>query len=253
MTMFRISFIALFFIAGCRSTQVVDLNAVALQTNGPIAVDIQSFGGSVTVIADPDVSGAIVTANQHEEGLGTVPVSRLYMNVSTYIENGPLGETVHIIATCDDDPLHMVTANIVIRAGDIHGVTIVNARGNVIVKGISGPINIRSRDGDIRIVTNLVMNEQVTVENRRGNIVYRVRSESSGLIDATAINGEATLNLRYGNAIILPGSTGDHLSARFNDGVNPITMRTVEGDVRIHVVPDPVGSEPLFSAEWISW
>jgi hypothetical protein len=97
------------------------------------------------------------------------------------------------------------------------------------------------------------MNEQVTVENRRGNIVYRVRSESSGLIDATAINGEATLDVRYGNAVILPGSTGVHLAARFNDGVNPITMRTVEGNIRIFVVPDPIGSEPLFDTDWISW
>jgi hypothetical protein len=73
------------------------------------------------------------------------------------------------------------------------------------------------------------------------------------MINATAIGGEATLDLRQGNAVILPGSTGDHLSAQFNDGVNPITMRTVEGDIRIHVNPDPIGSEPLFSTDWISW
>jgi len=175
------------------------------------------------------------------------------MDCSVYIENGPLGETLHVIATCENDPLHTVTANIVIRAKDIHGVTVMNERGDIVVRGISGSVNIQTRDGDVLIVTPLVMNEQVTVENRRGNIVYRVRSESSGLIDATAINGEATLDLRNGNAIILPGSTGDHLVARFNDGVNPITMRTVEGNVRIFVVPDPLGSEPLFTTDWISW
>lgn len=251
--MFRICFIAFFLLSSCRSTQVVDLNSVALKTSGPIAVYVQSFGGSVTIIADPSVSGVIVSANQHEEGLGTVPVARLYMDCSVYIENGPLGETLHVIATCENDPLHTVTANIVIRAKDIHGVTVLNERGDIVVKGISGSVNIQTRDGDVLIVTPLVMNEQVTVENRRGNIVYRVRSESSGLIDATAINGEATLDLRNGNAIILPGSTGDHLVARFNDGVNLITMRTVEGNVRIFVVPDPLGSEPLFTTDWISW
>jgi hypothetical protein len=97
------------------------------------------------------------------------------------------------------------------------------------------------------------MNEAVTVENRRGNIVYRVRSESRGIIDATAINGEATLDLRQGNAVILPGSTGDHLSAVFNEGTNQITMRTVDGNARVFVVPDPIGSEPFFDTEWISW
>jgi hypothetical protein len=251
--MARICFIVLFLLAGCRATQVVNLNEVSLVTTGPVAVNIQSFGGTVTVIADPDIAGAVVSANQYEDGLGTVPVPRLYMVCSTFIENGPLGEVVHVVATCDDDPLHLVSANIVVRAKDIHGVTILNRSGDIVVQGSSGPMRLETSDGDVRIVTPLVMNEQVLVENRRGNIIYRVRSESSGMINATAIGGEATLDLRQGNAVILPGSTGDHLSAQFNDGVNPITMRTVEGDIRIHVNPDPIGSEPLFSTDWISW
>jgi hypothetical protein len=251
--MFRISFIFIFFLLSCQSTQVVDLNSVSLDTSGPVAINVQSFGGTVTIVADPEIDGTFISANQYEVGLGAVPIARLYMDVSTYIEHGPLGETVYVIAKCENDPLHTVTANIVVRAQDIHGVSVVNERGDVIVKGITGPVNIQTRDGDVRIVTPLVMNEQVTVENRRGNIVYRVRSESSGLIDATAINGEATLDVRYGNAVILPGSTGVHLAARFNDGVNPITMRTVEGNIRIFVVPDPIGSEPLFDTDWISW
>ncbi|MBT4530639.1 MAG: hypothetical protein HOC27_05490 [Phycisphaerae bacterium] len=251
--MARICFIVLFLLAGCRATQVVNLNEVSLVTTGPVAVNIQSFGGTVTVIADPDIAGAVVSANQYEDGLGTVPVPRLYMVCSTFIENGPLGEVVHVVATCDDDPLHLVSANIVVRAKDIHGVTILNRSGDIVVQGSSGPMRLETSDGDVRIVTPLVMNEQVLVENRRGNIIYRVRSESSGMINATAIGGEATLDLRQGNAVILPGSTGDHLSAQFNDGVNPITMRTVEGDIRIYVNPDPIGSEPLFSTDWISW
>ncbi len=238
---------------GCRSTQVVDLETVSLKTVGPVAVDVHSFGGSVTIIANPEVGGTIISANQHEDGFGTIPIAKLHMDVATYIETGILGETVYVVATCEDNPLHVVSANIVIQARNIHGVTINTDRGDVIVEGITGPVDIQTRDGDVRILTPLIMNEQVTVENRRGNIVYRVRGESSGLIDATAVNGEATLELRHGNAVILPGSTGDHLVARFNDGMNPITMRTTEGNVRIFVVPDPIGSEPLFETDWISW
>ena len=98
-----------------------------------------------------------------------------------------------------------------------------------------------------------MINSAVTIENRRGNIVFRVRGESSGIIDATAIGGDASLDLRQGEATILPGSTGDHLVAKFNGGTNAITMRTVDGNIRIHVVADPIGSEPLFSTDWISW
>lgn len=249
----RLTFFILFFFTSCTTTQVVDLNTVTLDTDGPVAIDIDSFGGTVTIVADPDIIGTEVSANQYEEGLGSVPVARLYMNVTTTIEHGDLGETVKVVATCENDPLHTVTANIVVRARDIHGVRVRSDRGDIVAKGITGPVDIQTKDGDVRIVTPRVMNDEVLIENRRGNIVYRVRSESTGLIEATAIGGEATLDLRYGNAVILPGSTGDHLSARFNDGLNPITMRTVDGNVRIFVVPDPVGSEPLFETDWISW
>lgn len=251
--MIRICFIALFLLSGCRATQVVSLNEVALATTGPVGVYVQSFGGSVSIIADPTVLGTIVSANQHEEGVGAVPVARLYMECSTFIENGPLGEVIHVNAVCDNDPLHLVTANIVVRARDIHGVTVLNRAGDIIVQGASGPLHIETSDGSVRVVTPLVMNEDVLIENRRGDIIYRVRSESSGLIDATAIGGEATLDLRQGNAVILHGSTGDRLKAQFNDGVNPLVMRTFQGDIRIHVNPDPIGSEPLFSTDWISW
>ena len=251
--MFRFSLIALFFLAGCRATQVVHLDTVTLKANGPVAVNVNSFGGNVTILGDPSINGVVVSANQHEDGVGTVPVAKLYMNCTTHIENSELGETVFVSATCNNDPLNLVSANIVVRAQDIHGVTVINGSGDVVVQQITGPVHIENSDGDVRVVTPLVMNEQILIENRRGNIIYRVRSESSGLIDATAIGGEATLDLRQGNASILPGSTGERLAAQFNDGTNPMTMRTTDGNIRIYVNPDPIGSEPLFSTDWISW
>ena len=253
MTMFRFCFITLFFLAGCESTQIVNLNTVKLGTNGPVAINVQSFGGTVTIVANPKVIGTTVSATQYEDGLESVPVAELQMNVSTYFDSGPLGDTVHVIATCDDNPFKLISANIVIRSNNIHGVTVATARGDVTANGISGPVNIHTREGDVRIATPLAMNDSVTIENTHGNIFYRVRGESSGIIDATAVNGEATLDLRNGNAVILPGSTGEHLAAKFNDGTNKITMRTVGGNVRLFVIPNPVGSEPFFETDWISW
>jgi|TARA_B100000959_G_C14925295_1_gene601270 hypothetical protein len=245
--------IAMFVLVGCQSQQVVNFNTATLQTRGPVEIDVQSFGGDVTIIVDETVEGTQVFANQLELGTDGVPEPNVQMVCNTNIETGVNGETVHVIATCDDNPLGLIRAEIVIKAKSIHGVSVITANGDVTLLGVSGAINIETKDGDVRVVTPLVMNEPVSIENRRGHIVYRVRGESSGMIDATAMNGEVALDLRQGDTTVLPGSTGDHLEANFNGGTNPIVMRTVNGDVRIYVVADPVGSEPLFNTDWISW
>jgi predicted regulator of Ras-like GTPase activity (Roadblock/LC7/MglB family) len=249
----KLCFIAILALAGCQSQQVVDFDTALLPTRGPVAIDVQSFAGNVTIIADPSIVGTQVQATQLELGLDEVPERSVHMTCSTTIETGITGEIVHVVATCDDNALGLISAEIVIRANSIHGVSVTTSNGNVTLLGISGAVDVTTRDGNVRIVTPLVMNERVSVENRRGDIVYRVRGESSGIIDATAMNGEVALDLRQGKAIILPGSTGDHLVATFNGGTNPIIMRTVDGDVRLYVVADPIGSEPLFNTDWFTW
>ncbi|MDP7005787.1 MAG: DUF4097 family beta strand repeat-containing protein [Phycisphaerales bacterium] len=249
----KLCFIAILTLIGCQTTQVVNFKTTTLNTSGPIAVDVSSFGGNVTVIADPTVLQTTVSAKQLELGLGEVPMPDLHMECSTYIEPTPWGEIIHVDATTNDNPLGTITADITVRANSIHGVTVETKNGDVTLLGITGELNIQTSDGDVRIVTPRVMNEDVLIENIRGDIVYRVRAESSGTIDATAMNGEASLDLRYGEATILPGSTGDHLVANFNNGVNSLVMRTVDGNIRIFVVADPVGSEPWISTEWLTW
>ena len=39
-----------------------------------------------------------------------------------------------------------------------------------------------------------------------------------------------------------PGTTHDRLLAVLNEGTNPITLRTVDGKIRIAVVPDPTAT-----------
>jgi len=251
--MVRLCFIAIFALVSCRGVQVVDFTPSSLHTSGPVAIDVHSFGGEVIIVADPDAIGTTVSVEQHEMGLSATPAPEAKMHYTTSVDSGLRGEVVRVVATLDNNPLGTISAKILIRSSAIHDVSVRTSRGSVTILGVSGSIDVQTSDGNVRIVTPLVMNEEVTVENTRGDIIYRVRSESSGMIDATAMNGEAVLDLHFGKATILPGSTGDHLVANFNDGTNPITMRTFDGDVRITVVSDPVGSEPWFSTEWISW
>jgi hypothetical protein len=249
----KLCFISILALAGCQFPQVVDYTGAHLITSGPVEINVRSFSGNVTVIADPTVIGTIISAQQIERGDNETPIAEPKIECTTEIKTSETGQIVLVNAMCDDNALQLIHADIVIRAASIHNVTVETTNGNVTLLGISGAISIRTNDGDVRVVTLRVINEPVTIENRRGDIIYRVRGESSGMIDATAINGKASLDLRQGEATILEGSTGDHLVANFNGGIHPLAMRTVDGDIRIAVVADPVGSEPLFNTDWISW
>ena len=249
----KICLISMLALAGCKSQQVVEFDSATLATSGPVEVNVHSFGGNVTIIVDSTVRGTIVSATQIEDGDGELPDAVPRMRCTTEIETGVTGQIVHVVATCNDNALQLVSADIIVRAKSIHGVSVTTQNGDVTLLGISGAIDIQTKDGNVRVVTPLMMNERVSIENRRGDIVYRVRGESSGIIDATAMYGAVAFDLKEGDATILPGSTGDHLVSSFNGGTNPIIMRTVNGDIRIYVVADPVGSEPLFNTDWISW
>ncbi len=239
--------------AGCQSQQVVQFNTEKLDTRGPVSIQVDSFGGDVSIIVDPTVVGTEVTVNQLEVGQNGLPERNVQMHCATQIERGIMGEVVHVSATAIDNTLDLIRAEIIVKASSVHGVRVHTSDGDVSLLGISGEIDIQTDEGDVRIVTPLVMNERVSVENRRGNIVYRVSGDSSGKIDAIAINGEVAFDLRQGDATILPNTTGDHLVANLNDGTNKLNMRTVDGDVRIYVLEDPVGSEPFFNTDWVSW
>jgi hypothetical protein len=251
--MLRICFILIITLTGCRSTFVLNLPPATLDVNGPISVDVRSFAGSVTLIADPDAPGAVISVVQRDIGndVNRKPVTRIAWSAN--VEIGSFGEMLSVEATSDSDSLRSLRADITIRAPLIHNVTIHTEQGDVTVVGTSGSLTIQTSDGDVRVVTPYALNQKVTIENRRGNIVYRVSGTSSGIIDATAMNGAASLHVRQGDTTILPGTTGDHLIASFNDGLNPMVMRTVEGDIRIYVLENPAANEPWFTADWVSW
>jgi hypothetical protein len=249
----KICFIAILALAGCQSQQILHFDNAVLATEGPVEINVQLFRGNVTIIADPSVIGTVVTAKQIEESAGELPSDAPKMQCTTEIEMGDNGQIVHVKATGMHDVLQLIHADIVIRSKFIHGVSVTTTKGNVTLLGVSGAITVDTNDGDVRLITPRVINQPVTIENRRGDIVYRVRGESSGMIDAMAINGDASLDVRHGEATILSGSTGDHLVAIVNCGTNKIIMRTVDGNIYIAVVADPVGSEPLFETDWIYW
>ncbi len=254
--MYRLTFylICVFLtLSGCSTTQVMTFPQRTVETVGPIAVEVDSFAGDVSVIVDESLQDATIDVVQRIEAYEENDLLVKRVDWTTQVNQTATGEVLTVRVSCDDNPLQTIFADTVITAPSIDNVTVRTHKGNVHVFGSSGTLDIHTSDGDVLVATPLVMNERVLIENVRGDIRYRIREESSGQIDLTAISGTATFNMRFGEGAILPGSTGERLKATFNNGQNDVVMRTVEGDITVDVVKRPIQDMPVFDFKWPLW
>jgi hypothetical protein len=210
--------------------------------SGPVEIDVVSFGGDVMITADPRKTEAqvrVVRRAVHggqRRGEGKDSLDEIEYTVD--LVAGEVGQKLQVRTMTAHPEPHFQRADVHITLPEVDGVHIQTRLGRVFAVGIQGKVDITTSHGDVRVLTNRRMNKPVTIVNNTGNIDFRVRGESSGLIDAQTIGGRVTYRMRYGRCIIEPGTTHNRLRARFNDGTNRITMRTVHGDIRIASMAD---------------
>lgn len=216
---------------------------IELDVAGPVEIDVASFGGDVFVTADPTkpkasvkvVRRAVHGSKRHREAKSSLEQIDYFVQVVP----GDLGQRLMVEVTTSHDEPHYQRADVHINVPEVDGVYVRTRNGRVFTTGIQGEVDIVTSNGDVRVLTNQRMTRSVTILNSGGNIDYRVRGESTGLIDAESIGGRVTHRIRYGRCLIGPGTTYNKLNARFNDGDNPIVLRTVNGDIRIASVSEP--------------
>jgi hypothetical protein len=210
---------------------------------GPLAVDVESFNGDVMIRGDEklsEVTVQIVRESVHGYGRsGEGKESLADISWTAEIVAGELGQVLQVRATTANAEPHYQRAHVIIKAPTVDGVKVKTNKGRVEAEHIQGKVDISTNEADVRVMTTLPMMQAVTVVNRDGDIDYRVRGESAGTFDAQTIDGLVSHRIRKGKLIVLPPLAEDRFHAVFNDGRNLITLRTVDGDIRIVVVPNP--------------
>jgi hypothetical protein len=83
------------------------------------------------------------------------------------------------------------------------------------------------------------MTRPVIIVNRDGDIDYRIRGESTARFDAETIDGTVSQLINYGAVTILSPLSDTQFNATLNYGTNRVTLRTVDGDIRIAVISNP--------------
>lgn len=216
---------------------------IELEVLGPIAIDVESFGGDVIINVDEDMTAARVTITRVAiHGAGRKEEAEASLAQIDYIIEvvpGDLGQVLRIRTFTTHAEPHFQRADILIELPAVDGVFVRTERGDVVAKNIEGVIDISNKQGDVRIMTNLAMKRSVTIVNSEGDIEYRVRGESTGVFDCTAEGGRVEHVVKYGKFRIAPNRRSDRLQAALNNGDNLIDLRTQDGNIFIAVVSDP--------------
>jgi DUF4097 and DUF4098 domain-containing protein YvlB len=215
---------------------------------GPIAIDIESFNGNVIIRANEELARATVAVTRrsvHGYGRRDEAIAALdEIDVDVQIVPSSLGQQLQIRTSTTNVEPHFLRTDITIEAPVIDDLRVRTSNGHVTAIFVAGDIDIATNDGNVRLMTPRALRRPVTITNIAGNIDFRIRGESTGLLDCRSIRGRVRHHAMYGTMSIHTGTSFDTLLATLNGGENPVTLRTVDGDIRIAIVAEPtqVGS-----------
>jgi hypothetical protein len=226
----------------------VNDDAIHMAVAGPTAVDIESFGGHVEVIADPGVDHAVIEFTRrglHGHGRTAYSADSLAeIDYSADVIPGDLGPILRIRTWTTHAEPYFQRADVRVTLPEVDGVHVRTTNGHVEMRDVRGTIDVVSDDGPVRLMTTRAITRPVTIINNGGDIDLRVRGESTGELDFQAVRGVVTHRVEFGEMIVLRGTTHNTLRAMFNGGDNPIVLRAADGDIRMTVTeaPTEVGS-----------
>jgi hypothetical protein len=236
---------------GCETGQAVrrawsyesrEEEPVVLPLAGPVAVDIESFGGRISISADESLRKAsVIVRREARHGFTRKKEAKESLDeIGADIEVASTASGPRLVIrtwTTHAEP-HLQSAHLRIRLPGVNGLTVRNGTGDVEAIGVEGTIHIETAEGDVRLMTNRPLRRDVTVVNREGAIDYRVRPESTGAFDCRTVGGQVLYRVRQARFAV-DQTSAEALRATLNDGENPIQLLTTGGNIRIAVVADP--------------
>ena len=228
-----------------RGEMSIDDPHISLTTTGTIDLDLESFAGTVYLIADPSVEVTTiypVRRSTHGHLRRDEAVKALEaIDYRVNLRHGALNsQTLEIRAWTSHPETHFQAVDFHITTGSLRSVSIVTSRGRVWVEGFSGSAHITTTHGDIRLLSDHPVQDAVTLLNMDGSIDFRAPGGSTGLLQCVAKGGD--VHHRITAASITSASTTNgpsKFAARIGAGTNPIHMRTTNADIRVAIVSNP--------------
>lgn len=218
----------------------------AVTSDRPIAVDVENLNGSVTVLVSDRYKRAYVYARAAWRGKYSRAEWEEVKNEDWVVAEHVVEEGNSILrvlsqAAPELDPPVRTDIRVLLPACD--GVYVRNAGGPVKVVGAGGAHTIESGfddgpGGNIEVKTSRDISDPITLRTSDGYVDLVLDAGSEGTIDLQTDNGTAFFSSKFGHATDVK-PTATHWTGVWNQSTNPISLRTLDGDVRFRVVGNP--------------
>lgn len=158
----------------------------------PVALDIDNQAGSVTVVVDPSLKRAEVTAVT--TNAGGYPIAAPW--AAADVEAAEPHPILRVLAKRTDAATGQT--DLTVRVPACAGLRVRNSEGPVVVSGAAGAIDIQSgsdvqRGGDVTLSTGSAVNAPMLVRSAGGSVRLDLPTGSRGLISARSGVDQVTL------------------------------------------------------------
>ena len=231
----------------------VDDGVIQLRSRGMVDVVVDSVGGDVEVIGNPNVEMTtveVVRQANHGYLRGTEPYEALgLIDWSADLTPGPGPvETLSVKTVYTGPEVWFIRTHIRIETPDLDRVRVRTKRGSVTVRNNTGPVDIQTSEGDALVATAHPLRDANKIIVYEGDVDYRVPGGSTGDFDVQVIDGQIKTRIIAGQWRFSETHTeGEMIQGVLNGGQNPVIIRTTDGDIRISVVSNPLGYGPIRS------
>lgn len=243
--------------AGCGGVERQEMVFDRYPPTDALAVYVDNFRGDVRIEADPTLAGPVVTARLHARHewfhvkknlFGAARLDRTLerIHVQADLDHEVAGADelaiLRVMSTTefdtDLDP-DLQWVDLLIKAPGVEGVEVHTKDGVVHLAGVSGAVTVTNHNGDVALRSTRPLLDPVTITTSDGHIYYRVTGDSAGLFDIETIGGTAHIDAVEGTLSVRQEGQS-RIMAQFNNGTNPIILRTTHDQVRVAVTPDPM-------------
>ena len=229
----------------------IDDPEIVVATQGPVDIDIDSFGGTVVVESVPGLQNTLIEpVRRARHGHLRRDDAASSLDAMDYVVElipGDLNrETVRIVASSSDPEEHHQGVDFRIRTADLGSVRVRTDHGRVWVKNNTSGVDVQTTHGDIRVITEHPMNDPIILVTKEGEVDYRAPKGSTGIYDLRSIGGLVYNRFTEARVISTSAENGPAtFVAEVGGGLNPVLVRTTYGDIRVAVTENPTGVGPV--------
>lgn len=227
------------------------MEQVLLPHDGLLNVEVRNFAGHVIVRGDRGDRrhDALVIfdrrathrASRGEESEKSLPQITWTAEIVPAVDPGGVATLRIVTGTQHGEPWFQ-QVDIEVLVAELGRVEVQTSRGRIQVSENRGPVDLATSNGGVRMITPWPLTSDSVVMAREGDIDFRVRGESAFTVDAETVGGKVFSTCEAGRWLAQHARNDhDSLVASLNGGTATVTLRTVDGNIRIAVAGDPHG------------